>query len=175
MDDENKATYGKRPLWQWVILYVVVAIAIYGLIYYFVLAKKGGSYNSNTAVAPTAMQTSPTQNPTATSSATGTQKFSDSNDFQYAYKIFPGTLSTASKQAMAGFAFTTKAMPDGSTQVTLTSQNTEYKTQQYTVKTGYSLYFIERNLKDDDPENDTDRTIMDDTAILVDPQGNIAN
>jgi len=25
--------YGKRPLWQWVLLYVVVAIVVYGAVY----------------------------------------------------------------------------------------------------------------------------------------------
>ncbi len=28
--------YGKRPMWQWVVLYVVIAAIVYGLIYYFV-------------------------------------------------------------------------------------------------------------------------------------------
>jgi len=26
--------YGKRPVWQWVVLYVIVAVIVYGLIYY---------------------------------------------------------------------------------------------------------------------------------------------
>lgn len=39
--------YSKRPLWQWVAIYVVVAIVVYGLFYYFVMAKRGG-YNSTT-------------------------------------------------------------------------------------------------------------------------------
>ena len=78
------------------------------------------------------------------------------------------------KQAMAGFAFTTKPMSDGATQITLTSQNKFYKTQQYLVKPGYSLYFIETNLKDDDAQKDTDAMFRDDSAILVDPQGYIA-
>jgi plastocyanin len=74
MEDENKTAtnYGKRPLWQWVVLYVVVAVAIYGLVYYFVLAKRGGGYNNPAAVAPTsaptAMQPAPSQAP-ATGSA----------------------------------------------------------------------------------------------------------
>lgn len=39
--------YGKRPIWQWVVIYLVVGLVIYGAIYYFVIAKKGGySYNS---------------------------------------------------------------------------------------------------------------------------------
>ena len=73
MEEENKTSaYGKRPLWQWIIVYVVVAIVIYGLVYYFILAKKGGGYNNQAAVpqnaAPTAVQTVPSQVP-ATSSA----------------------------------------------------------------------------------------------------------
>jgi hypothetical protein len=176
VEEENKVqAYGKRPLWQWIVLYVVVAVLVYGLIYYFVLAKKGGYSSSNSAAVPgytaptTAMQSTPSPKPT-----TMMQKFSDSSDFQYGYKIFPGTLSSESKQAMAGFAFTTKAMPDGSTQITLTAQNPFYKTQQYTVKPGFTLYFIERNIKDDDAQKDSDAMTLDDAAVLVDSQGYIA-
>jgi len=168
MEEEKKevSNYGKRPLWQWVVLYVVVAGVIYGLVYYFVLAKSNKSYSANSSYST--MKTTPSPKPT-----TMMQKFSASSDFQYSYKIFPGILSTESKQAMSGFAFTTKAMPDGSAQVTLTAQNPEYTTQQYTVKPGDTLYFIERNLKDDDPKKDTDANMHDDTAILVNPQGYI--
>ena len=43
---ENKSYgYGKRPLWQWILLYLVIGGIIYAAIYYFVLAPKGG-YNS---------------------------------------------------------------------------------------------------------------------------------
>lgn len=38
--------YGKRPLWQWIFLYVVIGAIVYGIIYYFVFAKKGG-YTTN--------------------------------------------------------------------------------------------------------------------------------
>lgn len=34
--------YGKRPLWQWIAIYVVVGGLIYGAVYYFYIAKKGG-------------------------------------------------------------------------------------------------------------------------------------
>ncbi|MBI2310104.1 hypothetical protein HYU89_04380 [Candidatus Collierbacteria bacterium] len=43
-EEKNSDGYGKRPLWQWVLLYIVIGGVIYGLIYYFVFAKKGG-YN----------------------------------------------------------------------------------------------------------------------------------
>jgi hypothetical protein len=36
--------YGKRPLWQWILLYVVIGGVVYGLVYYFVFAGHGPSY-----------------------------------------------------------------------------------------------------------------------------------
>jgi hypothetical protein len=38
--------YGKRPMWQWVLLYVVVAIIIYGLIYLIFIHKSGTTTGS---------------------------------------------------------------------------------------------------------------------------------
>ncbi|OGE20391.1 hypothetical protein A3A14_03805 [Candidatus Daviesbacteria bacterium RIFCSPLOWO2_01_FULL_43_38] len=40
--DRSGGGYGKRPLWQWVVIYLVIAAVVYGLIYYFVLARGGG-------------------------------------------------------------------------------------------------------------------------------------
>ena len=38
----GRSSYGKRPLWQWVLLYVIAGAIVYGFIYYMVLAKNGG-------------------------------------------------------------------------------------------------------------------------------------
>lgn len=46
--DSNKG-YGKRPLWQWVLIYLIIGGVIYGAVYYFFLAKKGG-YSSGSNV-----------------------------------------------------------------------------------------------------------------------------
>jgi hypothetical protein len=35
--------YGKRPVWQWVVIYLIVAIVIYGLIYLLFIHKGGGT------------------------------------------------------------------------------------------------------------------------------------
>jgi hypothetical protein len=40
----EESGYGKRPMWQWVLIYLVIGAIVYGLIYYFVLGKKG-NYN----------------------------------------------------------------------------------------------------------------------------------
>lgn len=31
------ADYGKRPMWQWILIYLVVGGAVYFLVWYFVL------------------------------------------------------------------------------------------------------------------------------------------
>lgn len=38
--------YNKRPLWQWLIIYVILGVIVYGVIYYFFLNKNNG-YNSS--------------------------------------------------------------------------------------------------------------------------------
>jgi hypothetical protein len=107
--------------------------------------------------------------------ATGKQLFKDSPSFAKAYQIFPGPLSDQAKLAMTGFMTKTESQMDGSVVVTMTATNTEYKNQQYTVKPGYSLYFIEKSLGDDSASENTDRFLPDDMAVLVDAQGYVVN
>lgn len=52
--------YGKKQLWQWVIIYLIIGGIIYAGIYYFFLAKKGGYSQSNSQTQPTVQQSSPT-------------------------------------------------------------------------------------------------------------------
>ena len=104
-----------------------------------------------------------------------TQKFVDSDLAQYAYQIFPGPLSDQTKKMTAGFTIKNQSQPDGSTIVSLTSTNPEYKNQQYTVKSGQSLYFIEKFGGDDNSTEDKDANLKDDTAVLVDSSGNIVS
>lgn len=40
------AEYGGRPWWHWALIYLVIGGVIYGLVYYFVLAKPGGGYSA---------------------------------------------------------------------------------------------------------------------------------
>lgn len=52
-EEKNKNNgYTKRPLWQWILIYILVAGAVYGLVYYFVLAKKSGYNYNNSASTP---------------------------------------------------------------------------------------------------------------------------
>jgi flagellar basal body-associated protein FliL len=39
--DKPAKGYGKRPMWQWIVIYVVVAAIVYALIYFIFIHKSG--------------------------------------------------------------------------------------------------------------------------------------
>ncbi|HVI60665.1 MAG TPA: hypothetical protein VM535_00750 [Candidatus Saccharimonadales bacterium] len=49
MEPDNQAPqkpskgYGKRPVWQWVLIYVIIAAIVYGLIYFLFIRDSGGT------------------------------------------------------------------------------------------------------------------------------------
>ncbi len=51
--------YGKRPMWQWILIYTVIGAVVYGAIYYFVLAKKGSSNPYSGGSSAPSTQTAP--------------------------------------------------------------------------------------------------------------------
>jgi len=53
---EGKSAYGKRPLWQWIVLYVVVGVIVYGVIYY-VFMHKQNSYSTQSNATQQTQQT----------------------------------------------------------------------------------------------------------------------
>ncbi|MEK7063973.1 MAG: cupredoxin domain-containing protein [Patescibacteria group bacterium] len=63
---DSPTGYDKRPLWQWLVIYLIIGGLIYAAIYYFYFAKKGASpygvaYNQPTsAVTQTVNQNSVT-------------------------------------------------------------------------------------------------------------------
>lgn len=40
---QKSGSYGKRPVWQWVVIYLIAAIIVYGIIYLVFFHKGGGS------------------------------------------------------------------------------------------------------------------------------------
>lgn len=69
-DTAGQNSYGKRPLWQWILIYVIAAIIIYGLIYYFVFARKAG-YNAATSSTQSQTTTTAQQQNTVTLTQNG--------------------------------------------------------------------------------------------------------
>jgi plastocyanin len=40
----NKSEYGKKPLWQWILIYIIIGGIIYAIGYYFVSSRSNGPY-----------------------------------------------------------------------------------------------------------------------------------
>lgn len=68
-EESEQKSYGKRPMWQWIALYLVIGVIIYGVFYYFVLAKKGG-YNSSNPTPTSAQTNTPSQTAAAKNEVT---------------------------------------------------------------------------------------------------------
>ncbi len=97
-------------------------------------------------------------------------KLSDSPDAGNAFLISGDSLSAEATQALTGFTINKQIMPDGTTKITLTAIDPEYKNQEYTLEVGQSLYFIDRSLRDD---NSQEANIGDDFGIITDSDGYI--
>ena len=91
--------------------------------------------------------------------------------FKYAYQIAPGDLSASAKQALTGWSVKSETQSDCSLLVTLTPKDSDDQYQQYLVKTGQTLYFIEQTPSDDKADSDTDLNYRDDYGIIVDSGG----
>lgn len=45
-EDGSQSNYGKRPLWQWIVIYLIIGGIIYALIYFFFFGNKNKEYNN---------------------------------------------------------------------------------------------------------------------------------
>jgi len=102
-------------------------------------------------------------------------KFVDQPYYKNAYLISGATMDDKTKTATAGFAITKTALSDGTTQYDLKALKSGYKDQTYTIKPGEQLYFIESYPGDDDINNNVDKSLRDDMAVVVDASGNVVN
>lgn len=50
MDEAEQGYSSKKSIWQWALLYLLIGGLIYGLVYYFVLAKNPSPVPSNSSV-----------------------------------------------------------------------------------------------------------------------------
>ncbi len=98
-------------------------------------------------------------------------KFTDQSYFKDSYLISSDTLSSQAQKAINGFQLSKQANADGTTQINLKALEAGYHDQQYTLKAGQQLYFIEEFPGDDN--NGKDETPVDDKAVVVDGQGSV--
>ena len=113
----------------------------------------------------------PTKTSSQLSASSTMVKFSDQSYFKNAYLISGDTLSADATAALAGFKMEKKVLPDGTVQINLKAEEAKYHDQSYTLKSGEQLYFIDKFLGDD--QGNTESNIGDDTAVVVDSQGNV--
>ncbi|MDP3997256.1 MAG: hypothetical protein Q8P73_02015 [bacterium] len=55
-DQKPVRGYGKRPLWQWILIYVVIGAMVYFVIYYFSFGRNNTAPYSQTTTQPTQTQ-----------------------------------------------------------------------------------------------------------------------
>lgn len=110
-------------------------------------------------------------NASAQSAGRTGQKLADQNYAQSAYLISSDTLSPNAQLALSGFQIDKKSMPNGITVITLKALNSSYSDQQYTLKPGEQLYFIEKTLVDDSEGKEMNPN--DDTAVIVNMNGDV--
>ncbi|HET9946619.1 MAG TPA: hypothetical protein VFQ63_01010 [Patescibacteria group bacterium] len=89
---------------------------------------------------------------------------------QFAYQVAP-TMTDAAKKVITGFSITSQSQSNGSTVVTFTPKDSDDQDQQYTIKSGQTLYFIEQTPVDDKVDQDKDLNYRDDYGIITDANG----
>jgi hypothetical protein len=141
---------------------IVLLLLVIGVEGYFLSVKK-------TAVVPSVR---PSGNmPPKPQLITKGLNLTTSSMMQYAYKIAPGDIPAASQKVLTGFSVKSQSMADGSVQVSLIPKDSDDQFQQYIVKPGNTLYFIEMTPADDNVDSDKDLNYRDDYGIIVDANG----
>lgn len=167
-DNKKIMGYNKKTLVTTLVLVLVAGVMFYAGAKYEKnkLSKLGLLKNGTSQSQATGTKKAKTSTTTVT-----TQKFVDQDYYKSAYLISGATLSADAKKALAGFTMSKKALPDGTTSILLKAQKAEYHDQTYVLKTGEQLYFIEKSLVDD--AGNVENNINDDSAAVVDGQGNV--
>lgn len=151
-----------------IIMVLVVVVAIES---YLLVSKKMTSRQSNVAGVQASATPSAGGRPIGRSPMVGKgQKLAGSPMAQYTHEIFPEMAADA-KSAMIGFEVTTAVQSDGSTLVTLMPKDSDDQKQEYVVKKGNSLYFVEMTPVDDNADSDKDLNYRDDYGVILDANG----
>ncbi len=98
-------------------------------------------------------------------------KLSNTRYWNYAYLISGNNLNNQAKTALSGFDRKMKTLSDGSVKITLKATSPNYNNQEYILKKGEKLYFIETALNDDPQFKEYN--LGDDIAVRVNANGYI--
>jgi|GEM_PF-3598111 len=157
-----------------------IAIAILGIVVVVETALLGRRFLQH----PMMHRTSQSQSVAATNSPSGPpagmkppafpkkgDKLSDLPVAKTAYQVAPGDMLADTKTATAGWSIVQNKQSDGSLIVDFIPKEANDQRQQYTVKTGETLYFVELNSVDDSPGQNDDINLRDDYGIITNADG----
>jgi hypothetical protein len=119
--------------------------------------------------APAGQSPAASATPAPSGNVTSTQ-FDSWRYKQYAYQIYPGTLSSDAQKAISGFQLNIQDQ-GGSVVLQLKATSSRYTDATYTVDKANSAYFIETSFRDD--PNDQEQDLDDDGVVVVNQQGYI--
>ena len=142
---------------KFIALSLIVLVAIAALVFFL---------TNNHASTGFMAQSTYSQNGSGSSSG---QKLQGSQYAQFAYQIYPGQLSSSSKNALAGFSMRSLTLQNGTSEVNLTIGS--QTAAEVMVPNGDTLYFIEASIGDD--LSNYEGSLGDDGVILVNSNGYI--
>ncbi|HVC23405.1 MAG TPA: hypothetical protein VNH82_08290 [Candidatus Dormibacteraeota bacterium] len=131
-----------------------------------------GSPSANTSGGTPKASPSAAASPSATPRASGTPGplLSSTPYASYTYQLYPGSPSPSTRQALAGFTYTTR-LSGSSVEFTLYASGSTQSVRSNTYPATDRVYFIEANLGDD--SGDTEYSFGDDGVVVTDASGHV--
>jgi hypothetical protein len=126
---------------------------------------KGAAANSTNGSTSTSTSTSTTSPAVKLGPALSSTQYAS-----YAYRIYPGTVSASTQQAMAGYSISTK-VSGANVVVAVSTVGSSQAPSQKTYPAADKVYFVEASLGDD--SGTTELNPGDDGLIVTNPQGRI--
>ncbi|MFZ0168204.1 MAG: hypothetical protein WAL64_02130 [Candidatus Dormiibacterota bacterium] len=110
--------------------------------------------------------------PSATPNASGTPGplLSSTPYASYTYQLYPGSPGPSTRQALAGFTFTTR-LSGSSVAFTLYASGSTQPVSKNNYPASDHIYFVESNLGDD--SNNTEYSFSDDGVVVTDASGHV--
>ena len=156
-----------------IIVSVVVFVALVAVAFLVFGGSRSRVAQGSSGTVGTTSNTMSGQGSTSSGSQQTQQiKLLDTKYRNYAYLISGATMDTATQRALAGFQVQKESQSDGSVKITLNALESQYHDQQYIVKPGQKLYFIETSFGDDSGTNGV-FSLGDDGAVILDANGYI--
>jgi hypothetical protein len=136
-------------------------------------ARASGSAKGNPSPAATPASSpsaSPTATPAASASASLGPLLSSTPYAAYTYRIYPGTPSASTRQALAGFSFTARLVAK-SVDFTLFESGSTQPTENKTYPASDHIYFVEASLGDD--SGNAEYNFGDDGVVVTNTSGHV--